>query len=599
MPKTSFFPESFIAQIKDAVNIVNIISEAVALKKAGRNFQGLCPFHPEKTPSFMVNEEKQIFHCFGCGLGGNVFTFLMHYHHLSFPETVSELAERTRIPLPKILPNRTKEPDQGLKEALRHLHSQAAEFYHRLLMKDKNGDKGREYLKSRKMNGKIAEDFYLGYAPEGWDRLVSFLTGEKVPLPLLEQSGLVIKKDKGGHYDRFRNRIIFPIFDEQKRVIGFGGRALGGEAPKYLNSPESVIFNKGRVLYGLSQAASWIRKQNQAVIVEGYFDLLTLHLHGFKQTVATLGTALSAFQIRKLKGMAEDLVLLFDGDPPGVQAAFRSVSLFQQEGVSARIKVLPPHADPDSYLFETGPQQFAAELEQAEPMMTFFFNQQIKDVKPQVLDQARMVERLVPHLKALNSEVERAYYTGLVSEKLKIPESVLWRSLRDSKTARRGSGQSQGPITLKEEKVPGLEWHMIEAIMRIPQAAALLLTEDREDFFESSEAKVIFEAMQKTFEQCGEVTPSLLLNQVEDQGLKNRISALAIQPFVDQEDEETFLFDLIKRIQLKQLQQQEKALYREIRSKEKAGITEELKSLLVMKKDLLQRRKEILISSKI
>ena len=596
MPKTSFFPESFIAQIKDAVNLVSIVSEVVALKKSGRNYQGLCPFHPEKTPSFMVNEEKQIFHCFGCGLGGNVFTFFMHYHHLNFPETVSELAERLRIPLPKNQPDRASEAEHGIKEGLRNLHARAAEFYHHLLMKEKNGQKGREYLKFRKMNGKIAEEFYLGYAPEGWDRLVSWATREKVPVPLLEQSGLVIKKDKGGHYDRFRNRLIFPIFDDQKRVIGFGGRALGQEVPKYLNSPESAIFNKGRVLYGFPQAAPMIRKLNQAVIVEGYFDLLSLHLHGFKQTVATLGTALGSFQIRKLKGMAEDLVLLFDGDPPGVQAALRSVSLFQQEGVSARIKVLPLNTDPDSYLFQVGAERFAVELEQAEPMMTFFFNQQIKEVKPHVLDQARMVDRLVPHLKALNSEVERAYYAGLVSDKLKIPESVLWRSLKDSKRPNRGSGRIQN--SLKEEQVPGLEWSIIEAIMRIPRAASILLNEDRVDFFESPEARTIYETIQETFKQQGEVNPGLLLNHLEDQGLKNRVSALAIRAFVDQKDEETFLFDLIKRIHLRQLQYQEKALYREIRSKEKSGITEELKSLLGMKKDLLQRRKEILISSK-
>jgi len=596
MPKISFFPESFIAQIKDAVNLVSIVSEVVPLKKTGRNYSGLCPFHPEKTASFTVNEEKQIFHCFGCGLGGNVFTFLMHYHHLNFPETVSELAERLRIPLPKGQPGRISETGQDLKEALRNLHARTAEFYHQLLMKEKNGQKGRDYLKYRKMNSKIAEEFYLGYAPEGWDTLVSWVAREKVPIPLLEQSGLVIKKDKGGHYDRFRNRLLFPIYDEQKRIIGFGGRALGQENPKYLNSPESVIFNKGRVLYGLPQAASTIRNLNQAVIVEGYFDLLSLHLHGFKQAVATLGTALGPFQIRKLKGMAEDLVLLFDGDPPGVQAALRSVSLFQQEGVSARIKVLPPNTDPDSYIFQVGGERFGAELEQAEPMMTFFFNQQIKEVKPQVLDQARMVERLLPHLTALNSEVERAYYVSLVSDRLKIPELVLWRSLKDSKKPRWDSGRIQN--SLKDEQVPGLEWAMIEATMRIPRAATILLNEDQADFFQSPEARTIYETMKQTFREQGEVNPGLLLDRLEDQSLKNRVSALAIRTFVDQKDEETFLSDLIKRIHLRQLQHQEKALFREIRTKEKFGITEELKTLLGMKKELLRRRKEILISSK-
>ena len=596
MLKASFFPESFIARIKDSANLVTIVSEVVALKKTGRNFQGLCPFHPEKTPSFMVNEDKQIFHCFGCGLGGNVFTFFMQYYRLSFPEAVSDLAERLGIPLPVETPVHRPETPPGLKEELCSIQTQAAEFFHHLLMKEKIGQKGRDYLGRRKMTRKVAEEFYLGYAPEGWDRLLSFFKNKNVPLLLLEQSGLIIKKDKGGHYDRFRNRLIFPIFDERKRVVGFGGRALGEETPKYLNSPESPIFNKGRVLYGLPQAVSAIRRLNQVMVVEGYFDLLTMHLHGFKQTVATLGTALGSVQIRKLKGLAEDLVLLFDGDPPGVQAALRSVPLFQQEGVSARIKVLPADTDPDSYLFEAGAEKFSAEVRQAEPMMTFFFDQQIRSVGPQVQDQARAVDRLIPYLKSLTSEVERAYYVGLVSDRLKIAESVLWRSLGGPGRAGKNPGPTQKALT--EGQVPGLEWHVIEALLRFPQAAPLFLNKDRTDLFESPDAKALYKTIRETYQQEGRVDAGLLLDRLEDQSLKNQVSGLTIRESMDPEDDKIFLSDLNRRIHLKELQRQEKELYREIRTKEKSGITEELKALLTMKKDLLQRRKEILISSK-
>jgi DNA primase len=596
MPKISYFPESFITQIKDAVNIVQVVSEVVALKKSGRNFQGLCPFHPEKTPSFMVNEEKQIFHCFGCGLGGNVLTFLMNYHHLNFPEAVSELAGRLRIPLPRTQSGREAEAGQGIKDDLRRIHQAVAEYYHHLLLKEKIGQKGRDYLASRKMNAKMAEAFFLGYAPEGWDHLVNFMGRKKIPLPVMEQSGLIIKKEKGGHYDRFRNRLLFPILDEQKRVIGFGGRALGGESPKYLNSPESPIFNKGRVLYGLPQAVSTIRKLNQAIIVEGYFDLLSLHLHGLSQTVATLGTALSAFQIRKLKGMAEDLILLFDGDAAGIQAALRSVALFQQEGVSARIKVLPADSDPDSYCFQVGAERFSEELTTAEPMMTFYFGQQIKAVGPQVQAKARLVDRLLPHLKAMSSEVERAYYVSWLGERLKIPESVLWKSLKG--VPRKGSAPVRQKAPLKEEKISGLEWHILEAILRIPGAAPLLLAEKEGEGFESPEAKTIYETIREIFEQQGQVNAGFLLDRLEDQGLKNRVSALAIGGYLEEKDQEAFLADLIKRIHLRRLQQQEQALYLEIRSKETAGITPDLKNLLMIKKDLLQKRKEILVSPK-
>ncbi|MEW6185551.1 MAG: DNA primase [Thermodesulfobacteriota bacterium] len=596
MPNTSYFPESFISQIKDAVNIVQVVSEVVALKKSGRNFQGLCPFHPEKTPSFMVNEEKQIFHCFGCGLGGNVFTFLMNYNRLTFPEAVSELAGRLNIALPRTRPGGETEAGRGIKDDLRRVHQAAAEYYHHLLLKEKFGQKGRDYLASRKMNTETVETFFLGYAPEGWDHLVTFTARRKLPLPVLEQTGLIIKKEKGGHYDRFRNRLLFPILDEQKRIIGFGGRALGGESPKYLNSPESPIFNKGRVLYGLPQAVSTIRKLNQAVIVEGYFDLLALHLHGFKQTVATLGTALSAFQIRKLKGLAEDLILLFDGDTAGIQAASRSVSLFQQEGVSARIKVLPPDTDPDSYCFQVGAERFAEELKTAEPMMTFFFEQQIKAVGPQVQAKARLVERLLPQLKTMASEVERAYYISWLGEKLKISEAVLWKSLRG--TQKKGNAPVRQQTPMKEEKVSGLEWHILEAILRIPQAASLILAEEEGEGFESQEARTIYKTIKETYNRQGEVNAGLLLDRLEDQDLKNRVSALAIGGYLEEKDQEAFLSDLIKRIHLRRLQQQEQALYREIRSQENLGATAELKNLLMIKKDLLQKRKEILVSPK-
>ena len=596
MPKTAFFPESFISRIKETINLVSIVSEVVALKKTGRNYQGLCPFHPEKTPSFMVNEEKQIFRCFGCGLGGNVFTFLMTYHHWSFPETVAELAQRLGIALPQGGFKQIADEKQSLKAVLREVQALAADFYHQLLLSENRGKKGRDYLAHRKMNRKITEEFLLGYAPEGWDHLTLFLKKKQIPSEVLEQSGLVIKKEKGGYYDRFRNRLIFPIGDDRGRVIGFGGRAMGEENPKYLNSPESPIFNKGQTLYGLHKAVSSIRRLNQVMVVEGYFDLLTLHLHGLEQTVATLGTALGPYQIRRLKGLAEDLILLFDGDPPGVQAALRSVSLFQQESVSARIKVLPAEADPDSYLWRIGAETFAREVQQAEPMMTFFFDQHIGAAGSRVQDQVRMIDRLVPHLKGLSSEWEKAYYVEMVSRKLKIPEGVLWKSMKEG-----GQGdQRRGQTTklLQAEQVSGLEWHILEALLKINRAPALLLKEDFTGVFESPQARAIYGMIVELYGRKGEIDPGLLLNMTDDQDLKNHIALLTLRGLSEMEEEGPFLADLIKRIHLRELQHQEKALYQEIRSKEKSGKPEELHSLLALKKDLLQRRKELLLSSK-
>jgi DNA primase len=596
MPKSPFFPESFIARIKDAVNIVQVISETVSLKKSGKNFQGLCPFHVEKTPSFTVSEEKQMFHCFGCGLGGNVFTFLMHYHHLSFPEVVAELAGRLGIPLPQSssAPGRDGEAENH-QEALRNLHQAAAEYYHRLLTQGKIGQKGRDYLVLRGIKQELVREFFLGLAPEGWDHLLRFAEGRKFPVSLLEQSGLVIKKDKGGYYDRFRNRLLFPIQDERKRVIGFGGRALAGESPKYLNSPESPLFNKGKVLYGLPQALPFIRKTNRVIIVEGYFDCLTLHQHGFKQTVATLGTALTREQIRKIKGLAEEVLLLFDGDQAGIRAALRSVPLFRQEGVRARIKVLPPEADPDKYCLQVGAERFAAELAQAEPMLTFFFNYELRSLEDGSADRVRLLERLTPHLQALESEVERSYYITWLSERLKIPETVLVRAL---------AGRRQRTVTPTgtrpdpAEKVSGWEWHIIGAALSIPAAAPLLLAEDLGEILETEEAKDLYRLMREEYLGRGEVDAGRLLDRIEDQGLKNRISALVVRGPVEEKDHQAFLADLIKRIRLKRLERRELALSREIQKLEKSAKEEDIKSLLLLKNELIKQRKELLISSK-
>ncbi|MBI5584308.1 MAG: DNA primase, partial [Deltaproteobacteria bacterium] len=271
MDKTrSFIPDSFVTQLKEMSNIVSVVSRYIPLKKAGRNFQGLCPFHQEKTPSFMVNEEKQIFHCFGCGQGGNVFGFLMQFHNLSFPEAVTELAALQGLEMPQAPAGREETAETRKREALIRIQQLAADFYRRCLQEGPEGRRGRAYLEARGLDGPTSEVFALGVAPAAWDRLTQALLKQQVPKDLLEQSGLAVKNERGGLYDRFRNRLMFPIFDERKQVVAFGGRTLGEDSPKYLNSPESVLFSKGRLLYGFAQARPAIRERKQVLIVEGY-----------------------------------------------------------------------------------------------------------------------------------------------------------------------------------------------------------------------------------------------------------------------------------------------------------------------------------------
>ncbi len=590
----AFISESFVTQLKEASNIVSVISRFVPLKKTGRNFLGLCPFHQEKTPSLTVNEEKQIFHCFGCGLGGNVFTFLMHYQRLSFPEAVNELAQFLGIAIPTAVLSREQAAENRQRDELRALYQLAADFYHRQLMSSPEGRPGREYLRRRKMTRGIIEEFNLGYAPEAWDRLAQFLQQQGLDPSRIEQSGLIIRKDQRGGYDRFRNRLIFPIWDEKKRVMAFGGRALGDESPKYLNSPESIIFNKGRSLYGLPQALPAIRQKRQVLIVEGYFDCLSLHLHGFKQTVATLGTALGAHQVRRLKGAAEELILVYDGDSAGRQAALRSVAVFQEEGVSARIKVLPPQADPDSYLFQVGAERFTQELGQSLPMMVFFLDQYLAGVSGDIQDRLRALEKVLPTIQSL-APAEQAYYVKLIGERLSLSETAINQMLR-------AKGQTNPAARIAEkikgEQVKGLEWRIIEALLRIPQAPERLLNQDLHDVMVGPEALQVFEAITQTVKEKGAMDLVWLLERVEEQTLKSRVAALALQEFIDERDQESFLQDLLKTLELRAMRRQERSLLQAIQDQERQGMTSELMTLLERKQDLLKQRKQLLAPMK-
>ena len=299
-----FIPEEKISEIRNAADIVEIISEAVVLKKTGRNYVGLCPFHAEKTPSFSVNPEKQIFYCFGCATGGSVFSFLMKQQGMTFPEAVKAVAQRCGIELPRREMSPAERRRASERELLLGINRKAMAYYSGVLKHPVAGRKARAYLEKRGFAAAIIEQFALGYAPEGWDPLIRHLGAGRERLQLLEKAGLVIPRKTGsGCYDRFRDRIVFPILNAARQVIGFGGRVLDDGLPKYLNSPETPIYTKGRSLYGIDLAREDCRKSETVFVVEGYFDLLALHQHGIQNAVATLGTALTPEHVRVLKGL--------------------------------------------------------------------------------------------------------------------------------------------------------------------------------------------------------------------------------------------------------------------------------------------------------
>ncbi len=425
------FNNDLPARIKEQADIVQVIGECVELKRAGVRFLGRCPFHNEKTPSFSVHPGQQFFHCFGCGASGDVFEFQMKYHNLDFPTAMKELARRYNVEIPE----RPQSPEERKKsrkrKAMYAVNEKAASIFRKTLLSSSQAKAARKYLMERQIPKDVQERFTLGYAPSpetaGWNFLGSQLNGEEQRAAI--DTGLLVTKENGGTYDRFRDRVLFPIYDRRGRVIGFGGRIIGEGQPKYMNSPESLIFNKSASLLGLYQQGDAIRRRKQAIIVEGNFDLVSLVVHDCPNVVAPLGTALTTQQLKMLKGYGDECVLLFDGDVAGVKAAMRSVPLFLSEQVAGKVALLPTGHDPDTYVREEGLEALNNLLAQALPLPEFAL-QQLVDEHGTTLDGKRkIIDALQPLIKAARSKLQRTLMLSHFSETIGIAMEELDASM--------------------------------------------------------------------------------------------------------------------------------------------------------------------------
>jgi len=429
-------------EVRKAADIVEVIGQYVQLKKAGQNYVGLCPFHSERSPSFTVNQNKQIYHCFGCGRGGDVFTFWMDYHNLSFPQSLEDLAERYHIPLPQRRDLAAERKKEEIKEQLFRINKLACSYFHEVLLKSEKGKPGRDYLSRRRLSQETISSFQLGYAVNRWDGLTNYMSLKGYSLERVAQAGLIVRKDDGAYYDRFRNRIMFPIFDLNGHVIGFGGRILDDTLPKYINTPETPIYHKGAWLYGLDSAYKDIREKGLAILVEGYMDVLALRQYGISYVVAALGTALTGDQVRRLKGHTRDLIVLFDPDDAGRMAALKSFPLFLNEGVTARVLVLPQGEDPDSYIHARGPDAFMGLLEGATPIFDFYLAQALAHMDKGVDGKIKVLNEVLPIFSELDEGATRFLYVKQFSERTGIDEGIVWEELRRQ---RKGQGTRSRP----------------------------------------------------------------------------------------------------------------------------------------------------------
>lgn len=418
--------EEILEKIKSQNDIVDVISERVRLRKSGRNFTGLCPFHNEKTPSFSVSQEKQIYKCFGCGEAGNVISFVMKEKNLPFIEAVKYLANRANIPLE--MNNGEKSKSAKKKELLYRVNVEAAKFFFSNLMNNQNA---KEYFLNRGIKEETIKKFGLGFANDSWNSLMFYLRKKGINDTLLEEAGLIsVNKEKGSKYDRFRNRVIFPVFDYQGRVIGFGGRVLDDSKPKYLNSPETLVFQKGTNLYGLNFALKHNMSERYFVIVEGYMDLISLHQYGITNVVASLGTALTINQARLLKRYADKVIISYDADMAGQMATLRGLEILRTAGFDVRVLNIPQGKDPDEYVRSNGKEAFLKLINSAEPLIDYRMKKaeegiDFKNSQSLILYAKRIME-IISDL----DPVEKDVYIKKASENTGIKEQTLYDILK-------------------------------------------------------------------------------------------------------------------------------------------------------------------------
>lgn len=469
---------SIVDEIKDRLDIVDVISQYVPLKKAGRNFKGLCPFHAEKTPSFVVFPDTGTWHCFGaCGTGGDIFTFIMKIERVDFPEALRMLAEKAGVLL-ETHPTGDKEEEDRLAR-LRAVVKAAAEFFHQLLLYSPHAEKAREYVAGRGLSDNTVAAFQLGYAPAEWEALQRHLTAKGYSLSEMEEAGLIIAREGGGYYDRFRHRLVIPICDRRGQVIGFGARALDDTEPKYLNSPQTPLFDKGTVLFGLDKAAKPIRARNEAIIVEGYMDVMAAHQYGVDNVVASMGTALTETQLRALARLATRLILALDADIAGDQATLRGLnlarqtvgrrkvpallpdgSLGQQErlAVDLRILTLPEGMDPDE-LIRQDIIHWRELVQKAQPLVDYYLAHVLQNVDlTNPASKSAAVAQMKPILLELQDEIERYHYIQLLARRLMLDERIVERQVLGERGGPQGGRSARRrrrpPSVLHDDATP-------------------------------------------------------------------------------------------------------------------------------------------------
>ena len=583
-----------IEEVKRRADIVDLVSEYVTLKKGGRNFLGLCPFHKEKTPSFTVSREKQIFYCFGCGEGGNVLTFLMKMNNMSFPEAVRFLAGKTGVVIPERIFTREEKESSRTREEISRINRMAAKYFSENLF-SKVGNGARAYLGKRGIHDEVIKEYSLGYATDGWRNLKEYFEKSKISLKLLERAGLIIPKTNGGgsYYDRFRGRLMFPIEDVSGNVIAFGGRILGEGEPKYLNTPESPVFIKGRNLYGLNRTKEDIRRKGYAILVEGYFDLITLWGAGWRNVVATLGTALTKDHIDLIRRYTNEVIVLFDPDLAGKKALARSIELFLSGNVRAKAVVLPDGYDPDLYVRTNGSESLKEIIGRAQSMIDYYIENLIGKVST-VEEKRDALREAVSFIINIDNKSERDLFIRRVSEKLGINQELLTKEV--NRTVKASTVNPGAVSTEPDMDIDTVELSLIHIMLEYPHKIPEIVQKNILNCFLSANLKSLAKRLTDSFEKEGSESfdAPLFVQTIENDGIRQKLLKKMINenPY-DEGIVERIIMDAMKQVKRKWYKEKGRILTREIKKADESGDNELSNRLLAEKERLLREEKTL------
>ena len=560
------YSDDIIEEVRMKNDIVDVISQYVRLTRKGNSYFGLCPFHNEKTPSFSVTPSKQMYYCFGCGAGGNVYNFVMQYENYSFGEALSHLAERAGVELPKIEYSQAARAKAEKRAVLLEINKKAAQYFYYQLRKE-NGKAAHDYLTGRGLSEETIKKFGLGYSDKYSDDLYKYLKAQNYSDDLLRESGLFNVDERQGMYDKFWNRVIFPIMDVNNRVIGFGGRVMGDGKPKYLNSPETQIFDKSRNLYGLNIART--TRKNYLILCEGYMDVISMHQAGFTNAVASLGTALTSGHASLVKRYTQEVLLLYDSDEAGVRAALRAIPILREAGVNSRVVNLRPHKDPDEFIKTEGAGAFEERLEAATDSFMFRVNiaaGEFQMEEPQ--GQNRFFERCAQYLLELSDELERGLYIeaivkeyrkyGISADNLRKRVNTL--AMKGTPAEKRIQPKSGDPVVRKKEKAGDKSQKlMLTWLVTYPG-----IFETAEKYLTPSDFVVPLykEVAEMLWNQRkeGDVNPARLLNAFTDSDEQKEVASLfnATIHLETKEEQERAFFDALLRIKNESLAEKNK-----------------------------------------